>query len=546
MKKLNIFIIFIFFLILIISIPDLFKFKSYDISADKRFTLSDTTISAIKKINSPVEIDILLDGSMPNYYYTFQDKIRNVIELFVNENSLISYNFINPYELNQNDLILKKISDFGLSPEVLLINKNNNRKEFKLYPWALINYNNKSVKVKLIENKIGDSEEEKIVRSISLLENKLIDGLIKLTVKNKSKLSFLNSHGTSDEIKIFDFKNSLSHYYDISNFDLKKYNFNINEALSFLEDKKILIISNPSQIFNETEKLILDQFSLNGGKIIWLINSVNISLEMLYNDQSKALAIANELNLDDLFFHNGFKIKKELIKDLYCAPIVVATQSNNTQYIPYLWLYYPLVKHKNSFDNSHLNILTKFVSPIDTVKTYLNKKVILSSSYYTKTLAIPNFIDLNEINDEIIPSSFENKNHIIGIELNGNFKSFYKNKIIDKNLETRINKGNSAWLIISDGSIAENQIDKNKPLKLGYDKWTNNNYSNKEFIINKVHEFTINKAFINSRNKTINNLLVDKVKLSENIDFWKYSSILYPIVLSLFIYFILIFYRKTF
>ena len=121
-----------------------------------------------------------------------------------------------------------------------------------------------------------------------------------------------------------------------------------------------------------------------------------------------------------------------------------------------------------------------------------------------------------------------------------------ENKIIDKTLETRINKGNSAWLIISDGSIAENQIDKNKPLKLGYDKWTNNNYSNKEFIINKVHEFTINKAFINSRKKTINNLLVDKVKLSENIDFWKYSSILYPIVLSLFIYFILIFYRKTF
>ena len=91
---------------------------------------------------------------MPNYYYTFQEKTRNVIELFVNENSLISYNFINPYELNQNDLILKKISDFGLSPEVLLINKNNNRKEFKLYPWALINYNNKSVKVKLLKIKL--------------------------------------------------------------------------------------------------------------------------------------------------------------------------------------------------------------------------------------------------------------------------------------------------------------------------------------------------------------------------------------------------------
>ena len=110
---------------------------------------------------------------------------------------MISYNFINPYKLNENNLILKKISDFGLNPEILLVNKNNNRKEYKVYPWALIKYNNKYVKVKLIENKIGDNEEEKIIRSKTLLENKLIDGLIKLTIKNKSKISFLNSHETS-------------------------------------------------------------------------------------------------------------------------------------------------------------------------------------------------------------------------------------------------------------------------------------------------------------------------------------------------------------
>ena len=130
--------------------------------------------------------------------------------------------------------------------------------------------------------------------------------------------------------------------------------------------------------------------------------------------------------------------------------------------------------------------------------------------------------------------------------MNGNFKSFYKNKIIDKTLQTKINNGNSTWLIVSDGTIAENQIDKNKPLKLGYDKWTNNNYSNKEFILNKIHEFTNNKAFLNSRNKKINSLIIDKVKLSKNIDFWKYSTILYPIVLSLLIYFMMFFYKQAY
>ena len=544
MKKINKIILFIVFMILLISLPDSFILKSYDITKDKKFTLSDTTISTIKKLKSPVKIEIFLEGSMPNYYYNFQNQIKEIVKLFINENSLISYDFINPYDLNQKDLIFQKITDLALNPEILVKNINNNRKEYKIFPWAIINYNYKSVKIKLIENKIGDSEEKKIIRSTALIEHKLIDGLIKLIIQKKSKISFLNSHGTSEELKIFDFKNSISKYYDISNFNLKKDYLEMDNALNFLKDKEILIISNPTEIFNENEKFILDQYSLNGGKIIWLINGVNMNIEMLYNDDSKALAISNQLNLDDLFFHNGIKIKKELIKDLYCAPIVVATETNSTQFIPYPWLYYPIIKHKNLFNENHLNLLTKFVSPIDTIKTSLNKKIILASSGYTQTLTVPNFIYLNEINKKITPSSFENKKHIIGIELSGNFKSFYKNKIIGQNLKNKIDKGDSKWLIISDGTIFENQIDKNKPLKLGYDKWTNNNYSNKEFIINKIHEFLNNTTYLNSKNKKINTILVDKIKLIENLDFWRFSSIAYPFIFSLILYSLATLYRK--
>jgi len=544
MKSLNKFILFIVFTILIISVPRSFSLKSYDITKDKKFTLSKATISTIKKLKSPVKIDIFLEGSMPNYYYSFQNQIKETIKLFINENALISYNFIDPYNLNQKDLVFKMIADYGLNPEIIIKNTNNNRKEYKIFPWAIISNNDKSVKIKLIDNKIGDSEEQKIMRSTALIEHKLIDGLIKLTIQNKSKISFLNSHGTSEQIKIFDFKNSLSKYYNISNFNLKKGYLDTYEALTFLEDKEILIISNPTEDFKENEKFILDQYSLKGGKIIWLINGVKMNLEMLYNDNSRALAVSNKLNLDDLFFHNGIKIKKELIKDLYCAPIVVATETNNTQYIPYPWLYYPVIKYKSSFDKNYLNILTKFVSPIDTIKTFLNKKIILTSSGRTKILTSPSFINLNEVNNKITPSSFDNKKHIIGIELSGNFKSFYINKIIKQNLKNKINSGNSKWLIISDGNIAENQIDKNKPLKLGYDKWTNSSYSNKEFIINKVHQFSNNQTFLSSRNKKFNKILIDKIKLDENLNFWKFSSIFYPFISSLFLYTLSALYRK--
>ena len=204
----------------------------------------------------------------------------------------------------------------------------------------------------------------------------------------------------------------------------------------------------------------------------------------------------------------------------------------------------PIIKHKSSFDENSLNILTKFVSPIDTIKTSLNKKIILTSSEHTKILTSPSFVNLNEVNNKITPSSFDNKKHIIGIELSGDFISFYKNKIIKQNLKTKMNSGNSKWLIISDGNIAENQINKNKPLKLGYDKWTNNSYSNKEFIINKIHEFSNNETFLSSRNKKFNKILADKIKLDENLNFWRVSSILYPFIFSLFLYTLTTIYRK--
>jgi len=539
MKKIDIYILFSVFFVILTSVPNILSYKSFDITKDKKFTLSNTTISNIKKLKSPLKIDILLEGSMPNYYYPFQNQIIEIIKLFINENKLISYNFIDPYDLNQ-----KKIADFEINPEILVLNENNNRKEYRIYPWAILTHKNKSIKIKLIDNKIGDTEVDKITRSTGLLEYKLIDGLIKLTVQKKSKISFLSSHGTSEEIKIFDLKNSISKYYDVSNFDFKNKYSNINEALNFLKDKKILLISNPTERFNESEKFVFDQYSLNGGKIIWLINAVTMSLEMLYNDNSKALAVSNELNLDDLFFHNGIKLRKELIKDLYCAPIVVATESNNTQYIPYPWLYYPIVKYRNQFNESYINLLTKFVSPIDTIKTYLNKDIILKSSDYTKILTTPDFINLNEINKKISPSSFENKNHIVGIELRGNFSSFYKNKLVSNTIKNKIDNGNSEWLIISDGNIAENQIDRNKPLKLGYDKWTNNSYSNKEFLINKIHEFSDNKSLLNSQSKKINSIIVNKIKVKEKIDFWRFSSIIYPFILPYLLYFLMTFYRK--
>ena len=172
---------------------------------------------------------------------------------------------------------------------------------------------------------------------MQLLENKIMDGIYRVSLENKKNIAFLSSHGTTKNIKIADLYNNLKPYYNLSGFDLKNSNISPLQRLNNLMKFDLLLISNPSEKFSSSDKYILDQYSLQGGKLIWMVNGVAINRDSLFNKSGKSYALPQELNLEDYFFHKGIRIEKKLIQDLYCAPIVLASgYENNTQYIPIL------------------------------------------------------------------------------------------------------------------------------------------------------------------------------------------------------------------
>ena len=316
----------------------------------------------------------------------------------------------------------------------------------------------------------------------------------------------LTSHGTSEGVKIADFMRSLQAHYQLASFDLKALQNDPEKTLENLNRFKLLLISNPTESFSETEKYLLDQHLMNGGKQLWTINPVAINRDSLFNSIGKGVALGRSLNMENAFFKYGFKLQKNLIKDLYCAPIVLASGTDRqSQYIPYPWPYYPLAKpvDKELFGESAGNVLMLFPASIDTLKNPLKKRVLLSSSDFSQTLKTPTGIALKEASEKLNPTEFNQKSQVMGILLEGKFESAFDNRVPPVKLKEKKKIGESQMIVFSSGNIAENQVDKTTPLELGYDKWTNNFYYNKIFLQQSVHYLMDNQKLLNIQNKTV-------------------------------------------
>lgn len=525
-------------LILIVGLSRNF-FLQIDLTYDKRNSLSKSTLTQIKELKDPLRIDVFLSGDLPSTYLRFRNEIDALLShlKYHNNNILINYN--DPFELGEPGDVVKEMQKYGMQPEIVFENINGNRKESFIYPWLIINYGNRSELVQLLQKKLGDTENEKIIRSVKQLEYQIMDGIHKVRLKEKKSIAVLSSHKTSENIKITDLLQNLKPYYNLAAFNLNNSELSSKESLKNLNRFDLLIISNAKKPFSQNEKYILDQYGLGGGKLLWMLNGMVINRDSLFNQSGMTYGFPQELNLNDYFFHKGVKLQKTLVQDLYCAPIVLASNNENqTQYLPYPWMYYPISEPESTMIGKDIGpVLSKFTSSIDTISNTLSKTLLLKSSDFTKTPMVPTLIKLEQATEKIKPDNFNETSKAFGYQIQGKQNSLFYNRIKPFEIEEHLDVGETNIILFSDGNLAENQIEKGNPLTLGYDKWTNNFYSNRRFLMNSIHFLIGNEERLILREKFWKFALLDSEKLEKNAKFLKwlilFVSIAIGIVLSL-------------
>lgn len=514
-------------------------FHRFDLTQDKRYTLSPTSLSILKEVKEPLIVDVFLKGQFPGEFKKLQTETQQLLEEFKAYNKNITFQFVNPLEdEEERDTIIQSFMERGLTPVNVTIEDKGKQTQEVVFPWAIATYNGRSVKVPLLKNLMGASTAEKVVSSVQHLEYAFANAFNTISKNKEKKVAIIKGNGELHDLLMADFIKQVRENYYIGTFTLDSIAKKPNESLSYLKKYDLAVIAKPTEKFSDEEKEALDQFVMHGGKTLWLIDQVNIEMDSLYNDAGATLAYPFDLNLNDLFFKYGFRINPTIIKDVMAAPIALATgeQGSATQYTQYPWFYSPLVypSSTNPIVSNVDALKFQFTNSIDTLKNGIKKTVLLQSSPYSIAVGTPVEVSLNMVTDRPEQSAFKNTGNIpIAVLLEGQFHSVYENRVLpfSEKTFTSIGKSNK-MIVVSDGDIVKNQLDKNyQPLELGYDKWTNKLYGNKEFMMNCVNYLLDDNGLINIRSKAVNLPLLDKEKVYSNYTLSQVITVGLPIVI---------------
>lgn len=527
--------------VLVLNVAGHFAFKRFDLTADKRYTLSETSLNIVSQVKEPLYIDVFLEGEFPGEFKKLQTETQQLLEEFKAQNPDIIFQFVNPLEEEeQRDATIQSFLERGLTPVNVTVNDKGQQTQEVVFPWAVATCGNRSVKVPLLKNMMGASTAEKVVSSVQHLEYAFANAINTVAKEKQKKVVIMNGNGELEDRYIADFIRSVKDNYYIGPFTLDSVSKSPNNTLKYLKKYDLAVIAKPTETFTDEEKQVLDQFIINGGKTLWLVDQVNMDMDSLYNDTGSNLAFPRDLGLNDMFFKYGIRIRPDLIFDLQNTPIALATgeQGSATQYTQYPWFYSPMIypSSNNPIVSNLDGIKFEFASPIEPLGNDIKKTVLLHSSQYSKLVGTPTEVNLNIVSSRPEPKEFAGKgNFPVAVLLEGQFHSMYENRVLPFKDVTFKNSGKAnKMIVVSDGDIIRNQLDKNlQPLELGYDKWTNNLYANKEFLMNCVNYLLDDNGLINIRSKEVDLPILDKEKVVADYTYSQVVTVAAPIVILL-------------
>jgi gliding-associated putative ABC transporter substrate-binding component GldG len=524
----------IFSLAIVLILLNIFNQRLYtriDLTSDKRYTLASVTKEVINKIDKQLLIKVYLEGDFPSEFKRLQIETRQFLEELSANNSLIKIQFIRPD--NQREKLIKA----GMIPSQLTVKEDGILSNAIIFPWAEISYRNKTSKVSLLTNGTSQSQEDQLEKAIESLEFSFSNAIYKLQEEKEKKIAVLTGNGELSDIQLYSFLSEVTKKHRLAKFTLDSVKTNPEKSLIDLQQFDLAIIAKPTQPFTENEKLVLDQYIINGGKTLWMIENVQADTDSLYNNGSM-LAYPRDLNLTDFFFSYGLRVNATLLQDLYAAKIPLATGNigDKPQFQNLNWFYHPLVSGNpnHAISKNIAPVRLRFSNQIDTLQNSLKKTPLLVSSMLTKKVGTPAIVELKSIAKEPKEEEYSSGFQITGLLTEGLFNSMYTDRVKPFSiLNFRKKSLYNKMVVISDGDIGRNQLQKGKPFDLAKDKWTGEQFGNKEFLLNAIDYLLDDNGLIELRNKNIQINLLDKKKAYQEKTYWQFVNIILPLMVLL-------------
>lgn len=542
-------------LIAVINIIGSFVFTRFDLTSEKRYTLSPATKDILRGLDDYVTFKVYLDGNFPAGFKKLRRETREMLDEFRAYSKYIEYEFIDPSEADseaERREMYSILAEKGLQPTEINMQTNSGAESIIIWPGAVVSYrNNRELTVDLLESQAGKSPEATINNSIQNLEYKLIDAVKKVTTLRRPSIAFVEGHGELTVREVYDITQTLSKNYQVERTTIDGQVSSLTRRTQYQEDSAVVIkpkydaivIAKPTKPFTEKDKFIIDQYIMYGGKVLWLVEPVFATMDSLQYNES-TVGVSLDLNLDDQLFRYGVKMNKNILLDLNCAPIAIRTGqvSGQAQIEFFKWYYFPLLTaaSKNPIAVNINPVKADFVSSLEatTSTPAVRKTPLLRTSNYSKTAGTPAYITLSMLRQNPDERMFPQRSQNTAYLLSGNFQSLYANRIPpeiadSKEVGFRTESPKTSMIVVADGDIIRNQFDlrTGAPLQLGYDQYTNITYGNKDFILNAISYLVDGEGLISIRSRELKIRLLDMAKISKNRVLWQVVNVVVPNVI---------------
>ena len=566
-------------LLLVNVVADKF-YKRLDLTKEGRYTLSESTKKLLSKVNDNVYVTIFLDGELPLEYKRLKSATRDMLNEYRLESSnAVTFDFediLEDKEVTEKEDILKEVFQKGIRIERPELKPDEAASEKFIIPGGVVFYKGQEYPLNLMKREFGKPIEEEINSSIELLEYEIGNVLRKCIAGKGIKIAFSAGHGELNEINTADISNELSGFYSLSRISLNLEDSNcykmfakdvvdnpdkpvftvlVEGLIKKLSEYRGLIIAKPIKPFSEPEKFVLDQYIMNGGKVIWLVEELEAEMDSVAK-YGQVLTRNHKHNLGDMLFHYGVKVKPTLIQDLQSHGIpAINQQTNRPGFWP--WIFYPLFNsiNDNPVSKNLENVWGRYCSSLDTTATTkLSKTVLLRSSPRSRLAHNPVLISLDLLKVKPNSQNFRNGNQIAAVLVDGEFTSPYKfrdgvKRAFDIPFKESI--VSNAMIVIGDGDLISNQVSSDGQVyPLGYDKYgskqfgTPVEFANKKFFLNCVDYLCDDTNLIEVRSREIVLRLLDKGKIKSDKLYWQSLNMVLPILIIIFFGLANAFYRK--
>jgi ABC-2 type transport system permease protein len=523
--------------ILAINLIGSLRFVRLDLTSERRYTLTEATRDMLRELDDIVYFRVYLEGDFPAGFRKLRNETREMLDEFRAYSEHIHYEFINPAGTGDRKQVQRyqdMLIDKGLQPAQIQIRSDDASTQQLIFPGALLSYRGREVPLQLLQDQVGLSTDEVLHYSAQALEYKLASSIYSLTRRQKERIAFLHSHQTLDAAHLADISASLSQLYELEFASL-------DDGLDQLSDYKAIMVAKPRQAFSEKEKLIMDQYLMQGGNMLWLIDPVFAEMDSLAQSP-ETVGLAWPLNLDDFFFNYGLRLNADLLQDLNAAPLPVTTGfvGSRPQISLLSWYFFPLLRPASDHPVvRNLNLVrTEFVSSLDTAETAgVVKTPLLSTSAYSRSLQVPVRISLDILRQAPDEKAFAGPPRTAAMLLEGGFRSLFTNRLIPEDVlptgyAPRETSEDAAIIVIADGDVIRNQFGGNgQVLPLGYDRYSGETFGNKEFILNAVNYLADDSGLIQARARDIRLRMLNKSLMNQQKSGVQIMNLFLPLLL---------------